>query len=334
MPDTFSPSYEAYPKELETFQKFNLKIVSNNSGEIRGIRKIDIKYFIDCIFNSSIRKRSIFKILLQVTLEKLNPKFRRRRSLLQPHLSFDIYKRYLDKFKPDFSTFFTNHLAGMMHYYWLDIFPEDFKNHYRSPIIFNKNSVIKALDIADKQIGLLMKFAEENSYQLWVASSMGQEAIEREKSQRIFLRNFPKIVNTLNLKISSYKILPSMYPDINIESDTEKNLKLLIKNFLSIKFHNSNKSIFKIRYKKNTNKVNLIFTSNFEKEEFLVYKGSKIKIEDFGLEYGLIERGTGYHIPKGVLLSYGKRSKNLFEDLTDLDTKKVFNYILKLFEQL
>ena len=114
----------------------------------------------------------------------------------------------------------------MMHYYWLDIFPKDFKKPYRNPNIFNKKSVIKALDIADKQIGLLMKFAESNSYQLWVASSMGQEAIEREKSQRIFLRDFPKILNTLNLKIASYKILPSMYPDINIESDTENNLKI------------------------------------------------------------------------------------------------------------
>ena len=86
----------------------------------------------------------------------------------------------------------------MMHYYWLDVFPKDFKKPYRNPNIFNKKSVIKALDIADKQIGLLMKFAKSNSYQLWVASSMGQEAIEREKSQRIFLRDFSKILKTLN----------------------------------------------------------------------------------------------------------------------------------------
>ena len=33
------PYLKAYPKYLETFQKFNLKIVQNNSGEIRSIRK-------------------------------------------------------------------------------------------------------------------------------------------------------------------------------------------------------------------------------------------------------------------------------------------------------
>ena len=53
---------------------------------------------------------------------------------------------------------------------------------------------------------------------------------------------------------------------------------ILIKKFLSIKLPNSNQSIFKIRYKGNNNKVNLIFTSNFHKEELLVYEGSKLKI--------------------------------------------------------
>ena len=125
-----------------------------------------------------------------------------------------------------------------------------------------------------------------------------------------------------------------MYPDINIESDTEKNLNLLIEKFLSIKFLNSNQSIFEIRYKNNPNKVNLIFKSNFYKENFLVYQRTKIKIEDFGLQYGTIEQGTGYHISQGVLLTNGKSSKNLFKDLKELDTKNVFNYILKLFEQI
>ena len=95
-----------------------------------------------------------------------------------------------------------------------------------------------------------------------------------------------------------------MYPDINIESDTEKNLNLLIKNFLSIKFVNSNQSIFEIRYKNNPNKVNLIFKSNFNKENFLVYQSTKIKIEDFGLQYGIIEQGTGYHIPGSSINSW------------------------------
>ncbi len=332
LPDTFSPSYDAFPKNLEAFQKFNLKIVSNNSGEIRSIRMIEIKYFIDCILNSNIRIRALLNILKHVLLEKISKKFRRRRSLLQPLLSFDIYYRYLKKYKPEFSTFFTNHLAGMMHYYWLDIFPNDFKNPYRDPNSFNKESVVKAIDIADKQIGLLMNFAKSNSYQFWVASSMGQKAIERKITQRIFMRDFAKIIKSLGLQNNIYKLLPSMYPDINIESDTKKNLDKLIKKFLEIKFPHNNESLFEIRYRKNINKVNLIFRSNTYKDNFLFLKNKKININELGLEFGLLEQGTGYHIPEGILLMQGEKSKITFKGIKNIDTKKIYKKILKIFD--
>ena len=270
---------------------------------------------------------------MQIIFEKFNKKNKRRRSLIQPYLTFDIYFRNLKKFKPDFSNFFTNHLAGMMHYYWLDIFPSDFKNPYRAPDHFNKDSVIKALDIADSQIGLLMKFARKNSYQFWIASSMGQEAIQRVEFERIFIRDFKKILNICNLNKTHYKLLPSMYPDINIESYDEKSLDKLIKNFLEIKFHDNVKSIFKIRYKKNINKINLIFNVNLEKKDYLYYKNKKINIKDFGLDYGTNEQGTGYHIPEGVLLMQGKKSQILFDNLTNIDTKNIFSYILKLYKK-
>ena len=68
-----------------------------------------------------------------------------------------------------------------------------------------------------------------------VSSFSDKEAIERKKSQRIFLRDFDKLLETLNLDKSIYKQLPSMYPDINIESNSEINLNILIKKILKIK---------------------------------------------------------------------------------------------------
>ena len=169
-----------------------------------------------------------------------------------------MYFKNLKKYKPEFTTYFTNHLAGMMHYYWLDIFPKDFQKAYRYPSFFNKRSVIKALDLADKQIGLLMRFAEDNSYQFWVASSMGQQAIEREKNQNLYLRDFSKLIKILKLDSKKFNHLPSMYPDINIEGSSAEDLEILIKKFIQIKFSN-NKSIFKIRYRKSPKKSQLNF---------------------------------------------------------------------------
>ena len=66
LPDTFSPNYDTYPKELENFQKFNLKIVANNSGEVRSFRLLEIKYFLNCVIKNSIKFKSIVKIFIHL----------------------------------------------------------------------------------------------------------------------------------------------------------------------------------------------------------------------------------------------------------------------------
>ncbi len=331
LPDTFAPDYKSYPKILEKFQKFNLKLVSKNSGQIRSIKLTEIIYFLECILNKSIGINSFLKVLRHLINEKINKNFKKRRSLLQTELSFDLFIKSLKKQRPEFSTYFTNHLAGMMHYYWLDVFPMDFKNPYRDPDLFNKNSVIKALDIADKQIGLLMSFAQENSYQLWIASSMGQEAIERKDFARIFIKDFNKIFNLLKLDKSLYKVLPSMYPDINIESNSKKNIDTLIKKFLEIKSLNK-KSFFSVRYRKDLNKVNLIYRPHDQNKKYLIYAGEKVNIKDIGFEYGTFQKGTGYHSPKGILLTLGDKSNDIFDADEVIDTKNIFSKIIELFE--
>jgi hypothetical protein len=285
---------------------------------------------LDCIINSSISIKSIIKILIQVFQEKIHKQFKKRRSLIQPQLSFDLYCKNLKKYKPQFSTFFTNHIAGMMHYYWFDVFPNDFKKSQREINLFNKKSVIKALDIADKQIGSLMKFAKENSYELWVASSMGQKAIERKKSHRLFIRDFSKTLNFLQLKKKNYKLLPSMYPDINIESDSEEKTNQLINEFLELKFLN-NEKLFNVRYRKNNNKVNLIYGTNPKRENFFIYKNKKFHFSALGLDYGSEQIGTGYHCPNGILLTNGEKSSNIFKNKDSIDTKMIFSKILEFF---
>ena len=104
-----------------------------------------------------------------------------------------------------------------------------------------------------------------------------------------------------------------MYPDENIESNNEANINNLIREFLEIKFLNY-KPIFKIRYKNNINKVNFIINTNPQKDNFLIYKNKKYNIKDLGFYYGSDQKGTGYHMPEGVLMAYGKKSEKIFKN--------------------
>ena len=47
----------------------------------------------------------ILKVLIHVFKEKLNPKYKIRRSLIQPILGFDLFYKSLNKFNPQFTTF-------------------------------------------------------------------------------------------------------------------------------------------------------------------------------------------------------------------------------------
>ena len=174
-----------------------------------------------------------------------------------------------------------------------------------------------------------MKFAKK-FYQLWIASSMGQKAIERKFTNRIFIKDFKKILNFLNLDKKSYQLLPSMYPDINIGSDKKENIDNLIKKFLEIKFLN-NKNLINIRYRKNPNKVNFILGTYHKKENYIIYKGKEFHFCELGLEYGSDQIGTGYHTPNGILLTLGEKSSKLFKDKEKIDTK-IFTQDLQIYE--
>ena len=93
----------------------------------------------------------------------------------------------------------------------------------------------------------------------------------------------------------------------------------------------NNESIFKIRYRKNAKKVNLIFQPTSVKSYFLIYKEYKVKLKDLGLEFGIDNQCTGYHSPDGVLLSHGKKSQEIFKNYKNIDTKNIHLMILDLF---
>ena len=88
-----------------------------------------------------------------------------------------------------------------MHRYWLHTFPEDFNKNKQKTINdkkFNSSSILKAMDIADRQIGFLMKFQKSRGGSLWVASGFGQEAISRKEFEyELYLYNTNKFLDAL-----------------------------------------------------------------------------------------------------------------------------------------
>ena len=62
----------------------------------------------------------------QLLAERRTPGISNRRRTYQSVLLFDIFERQLRRTRPEFSSFFTNHLAAAMHRYWAAHRPGDY----------------------------------------------------------------------------------------------------------------------------------------------------------------------------------------------------------------
>ena len=71
-----------------------------------------------------------------------------------------IYTDLLVKNQPEYSTLFSNHVAGNMHRYWYAYKPNSFKikNSYsRKWIKRNKKSIFMGIDYLDDYLGFILK---------------------------------------------------------------------------------------------------------------------------------------------------------------------------------
>ena len=307
LPDTFAPSPYAYPKYLEDFQSFNLALTMRNKAHARRIKLKDFRKFIKLFFSGSFSLKTLYKIFKHVFLELINKKYKTRRSLLQPILGFDIYINLLKKHNPQFSTFFSNHVAGVMHRYWKDTFPEDFNDHKKNNIIdsFNQSSLELAVQIADHQIGLLLNFQNNRGGKFWVVSALGQEAIDwGDYIPEITIESENHLLKMIGLDKNLYKFVPSMHPDINIECKNKDSLNDLRRCFFSLT-DIDNRKIFVERYEPVNNTINFTLNSSkvLCKTKQLKFSNSTFDLSKFGLGFVDRDQGTGYHCPKGIFIS-------------------------------
>ena len=239
VPDTFSPSNKTFPKYLSIFQTFNLYLAGKNKAIPSNFNFKSVFLFIKLACKFPKIFKVIFELLFQVINEFINPINKIRRSLFQPVIGFEIYSDLVKKFNPSYTSFFTNHVAGVMHKYWKYLFSDKKLNKKEK---FFAQSIIKAMKIADKEIERLIRLADIHDYTILILTSMGQDLINRgEYIPELYLENFNLFLKSLGLDASKYDLKPAMQPDICISSSSFKDredLRKAIKRLKSTKKEN------------------------------------------------------------------------------------------------
>ena len=313
IPDTFALGAETVPKRYSSFQRVNLKLTGENKAVAK---EYGLKDLLDGmrIFRSGVSFKTGLRLGAHLAREQANPLHRSLRATMQAHVVFDIFMDALKRAKPDYGAVFSNHVAGVMHRYWRFAFPEDFESPREDSKIdqFHSQSILKAMDIFDEQLGLLSRFAQQEGYDLIVSSSMGQEAVERgDYSPELKLDNEKSLASLLGFQ-GAFRMNLAMQPDVALEFVNGTELHDFSRSLIRLK-DGDGRQVLSQRYDEQGLTLNLTVASSKAAANtgMLYLDGEAISLDRLG--FSVIERdaGTGYHQPEGVWLWKGSAQPKL-----------------------
>lgn len=312
-PDPFSATTACHPRELETFQKFNLQMTRASARNIN--RGIDVGGAIRVVVAAhrlGLRLQTFFKVISQLLLEVVHPPLKVRRRTFQSIFSFDIFFKYLNSQRPQFATYFTNHVASSMHRFWRAKFPDDFSAD-AAPLsagwvtMFAKE-IDWSMKQSDKWLGRLMDFAGRNpEYRIIVATSMGQAAVNyRIVQHELMLKEPLKFMGQFGFDPSEWQEVQAMKPQYNFRFLSESLAARFMKQCEDLRIKQRS-----VVCRREGTMVSIDFGQADVQKESVTYIGKPVDFAAWGI--GTVQSDeesscTAYHIPEGMMLYYHPHS--------------------------
>jgi hypothetical protein len=310
LPDAFASEPLAHPPELVHFQRFNLAMSRESARNID--THIAAKDALGLVWHSrrlGIRPATYAAIGKQLLAEWRRPAMRNRRRTYQAVLLFDVFARQLQQTRPQFSTFFTNHLASAMHRYWAAHRPQDYERLGLAQDWLEtfRDEVMWATGQAARMVERLAGHVDANpGCQLWIASSMGQRATVAESlDTQLYLTRPARFLEAMGLPGEhAWEQRPAMLPQFNLvvaaayAEPFDEALRTVRVDGRPLTFKRSDHGFFSLDF----GQPNL-----HGRPDAVTIAGEVRSIASLGLETVEIEDhsdNTAYHVPEGILVVY------------------------------
>jgi hypothetical protein len=332
IPDTFAHDERCYPPYLNAVQAFNLAQVRKNARVVNGSmpRALEILTLGSTLARSGIRLRTGARIAAHLAHELVDKSVNVKRPVFQTVLFWDVFRKHFNALTPpQFSTFFTNHIAGVMHRYWKDVFPEDFPQQPTGDHESREWLMRFALGVLDNMLADVLQWTADNPELVVVfASSMGQAAVHREyhEGTELVVEDLALLMSRAGAAKDDYRPLLAMAPQVAVEiRDADKATKVRTtlegaycgerKHFISVEAIGRSLSIT----------VSTPPLRDMASADFVI-DGKRMQWSEAGIRKQEIEPGSAYHIPEGSLAVYCRRMLNeplrKSRDLVDADRIK------------
>ena len=321
IPDPFAETPDTHPKSIEPFQKFSLSMSRKSARNVD--TSIPMKEALGLAFKLpglGVKMGTMTDLASQMVGERLKKWKVVRRRTYQSVLSFDVFMKQLNKTKPDFSSFFTNHVASSLHRYWAASFPKEYENLEVSDewIRTFSEEIIFTMNKADAMVGRLIHFCKQNKdYDLWIVSSMGQEATQANSLEtQLYVKHADQFMKAMGVNSGEWSEKPCMLPQFNVAVDDSK-ADIMEASAQSLQVAGE-----PIQYRRAENFFSFDFGhANLKNDCMVSINGQSIQLTASGLENVEIQDKSGttaYHIPQGSFFIY-----NPEKDFSNIDQTQV-----------
>ena len=313
VPDPFASESVCHPPAISDFQAFNLAMsrISGKNVSSKLLLGPASKVFLGA-GKLGLRPATFVDVGRQITHEFLNPKVVGRRRIYQSVLAFDVFMKLLRRQKPEFATFFSNHVASAMHRYWAATFPSDYEENTVDPQWQEsyKNEINFAMQKFDRFLSRLLRFVDRNQdYQIVILGSMGQQATETPNyaSSIVKIVDTAALLNQMGLEDGEWQVKAAMVPQVNlvIAESKKEHFRIALNSFSidgqTLSYREDEGGFFSLDF---------MFPDVQVSHAKLL--DQTIAFQDLGLDNETLQdgvRASGWHTPEGAMLIYNPQAK-------------------------
>jgi hypothetical protein len=222
LPDVFAEHTAVHPPSLASFQRFNLAMTRASARNVdRRIPLPEAAAFVKDLPRLGVRAGTLRAVAAQLAGEVRHRERKTRRRAIQTLLMADVFLKLMRETRPDFATFYSNHVAAAMHRYWTAAFPQDapggvvdpaWQRTYRAEVDY-------AMDEFSRVFARICRFAVDNpDYIVVVAGSMGQAAIPSQMTYEFLtVTGTGRFMRALGVPDGAWKERFAMVPCVSVE---------------------------------------------------------------------------------------------------------------------
>lgn len=336
VPDTFAPDDSTHPEHLQAIQTLNLtytrsvRLPADEDGLLFKT-KLGAK-----LVSLGLGFATIMRIARQLAWERRRPERRWQRVALQPMINFEFFRRLYRRYRPEFASFHTNHVAHYMHTYWKAMQPNLFPQETTEEEVRNYGTAIEhGYRSADELLHGMMGLVDEDTV-LVVASSMGQKPFitSLKKGKRVGqLRSLDRLVDILEMQ-GKVRALSTMSDQFNLYADNSAVRDLVSSHLKGVYIDSPERPMFHLDTVGDSLTVTLRHYDETSEESRCVFphreRDNSYRFEDLVYGTGMVK--SGCHDPKGMMVLYGKgiRRDGHVSDCTNLDVAPTLLTLLGL----